>query len=111
MEMKCICGCQRNASELHEIFFGHGKKQVCVKYSIQSPLNRCCHTSAHRNRGIFCGSRFDKMSQEEVQQFLCEKMGINFERTRLAVNLSYRKEQKEYLEKISVGLKKMLDKK
>jgi hypothetical protein len=50
------------------------------------------------------------MSQEEVQQFLCNKLYIDFERTRLAVNLSYRKEQKEYLEKISEHCKKMLDK-
>lgn len=38
--------CNRICDSLHEIIFGRGNRDVCIKYNIQAPLCAVCNSSA-----------------------------------------------------------------
>jgi len=48
----CISG-QGMAVCLHEIFFGHGMRDLCIKYNVQAPVSYSEHLKAHANKSAY----------------------------------------------------------
>ena len=48
---KCsICGKKRD--NLHEVYFGRGKRQLSIKYGCVIPLCYSCHVKIHNNNSL-----------------------------------------------------------
>ena len=61
---KCFF-CPRHAAELHEIFFGHGMRQISITYCLQIPACRQCH---------------DKEQAHKDPEKNCQLLGIDYEK-------------------------------
>lgn len=69
----CVeCGCL--AAELHEIFPG-ANRLACVIHKIQVPACRYHHKTFH--------------SSKAMSKVLCDKMGLDHDRVKLALNTRY----------------------
>ena len=81
--MKCIV-CGRPASEMHEIFYGRGVRQLSIDYGYQVPLCRCCHQSAHlQSLGAGRWSPLQEFLHmvrplKRIQRHLCRKAGLDY---------------------------------
>jgi hypothetical protein len=73
--------CGQHTTTLHEVHFGTAGREVCVQYSIQTPVCPLCHLEAHGNITV----RKPRYSQEEFKRIFCEKLGISYEDSKLGV--------------------------
>ena len=86
------CPCGRNTNILHEIFYGTSARKISIEYNIQIPLCPVCHTVAHTRELLngfspllACRTK-DGLNKVMIQTKLCDKLGINRNKTSLAVN-------------------------
>ena len=98
--------CNRYTNVLHEAFFGSSLRKISIEYDLQVPLCPICHTVAH-TRDLLHGCtplaemrNKNGLDKKMIQSYLCDKLGIDRDRTSLAVN-RMNDEDIEYLEKIS----------
>lgn len=69
----CVCGSP--TSTLHEIHFGRGCRDTCIKYHVQVPLCMTCHTTAHMER------------QDEQKRRFCDMLGLQYHSSKIAVEM------------------------
>ena len=102
----CACGCNRATTTLHEIMHGWSARKISIKYNLQVPLHPTCHAVAHTRELLTGYTPLLKLRSESgldkklIQSHLCDAIGIDRDRTSLAVN-RMNDEDVEYLEKIS----------
>ena len=94
----CVA-CGRNTVTYHEPFPGSSRKKTCEKYNIQTPLCYTCHLSAHSRTLLQGHSPLEQFKEKkyDIQVYLCDKLGIDRDKTSLAINNL----DTEYLESIN----------
>jgi hypothetical protein len=84
--------CGAETTNLHEIFFGRGNKQICVENHIQVPLCEGdatnCHLKPHEQH------KENEYSQDVWKEHFCIWLGIDREKAEQAVQY---KHQRQYL--------------
>ena len=103
------CVCQSQTTTLHEVIFGHGKRDISVKYNIQVPLCPVCHAVAH-GRFLLNGHTvllsFTKkgsgreliIDQRAIQDFFLEILDLDRHSVIMAVN---DKSRRNYLQTVA----------
>ena len=84
------------AEDLHEIFFGRGRRAISVEHNIQIPLTVEEHKKAHGPN-----------AKEHARKY-CEYMGIDFDKTLLAMNsltnALKKRDAKKYLNGLTIKM-------
>ena len=95
--------CNRNTVTLHEIFYGTSNRKISIEYNLQVPLCPICHYVSH-TRELLNGyspltefRTIEGLNKVMIQTELCRHLGIDRDKTSLAVNTN----DTEYLESIS----------
>jgi hypothetical protein len=47
--MNCLF-CTKQTSTYHEIFYGRGSRDICIKYGLKIPVCQACHKELHSNK-------------------------------------------------------------
>jgi hypothetical protein len=84
---RCI-GCEAWTSELHEIIPGNGRRDICIKYSIQVPVCRHCHETAHgkiNGRMNRINDGRTSINPKDAEKRLCELVGVDYYTVKKAV--------------------------
>ena len=99
--MKClICGL-KEATQRHEIWFGHGTRETSIEYNLFAFLCPACHLyEVH-------------VEKRKYQLLICDKIGLNF----FEINFIMNKNTKDWtaedinvMEKTAKYMEKYLDK-
>ena len=93
IEYRCVV-CKQPVKHLHEIFGGKFR-QTSIKYNLQVPVCHCSHPHL---------VHFSATSKKWAYRF-CEDMGIDYHKTKLALETR----DTEYLKKIAEKMKKKLE--
>ena len=80
--MTCIL-CHSPSVELHHVFFGGHKRNLSDKYGLLVPVCRTCHNRAH---GKHKNHKAKHLTQEQYEEIFCNKLGVDYELTNLAIN-------------------------
>ena len=106
--MKCIVKeCNEDAAEMHEIFFG---KQIgrdrCIKYEVRVPVCRRHHNCSHGQRPGWKRCDFESLKKEDVQKYFCERLEIDFEKVKTALD-HFSDDDQQYLTEIKLHILKV----
>ena len=100
---KCI-ECGTPTVTLHEIFMSKNRK-LSHTHNLQAPLCARCHNIAHGKHDGHFYRHYDLFNQEQCAKDFCMKLGLNYDDTKLAVNIS----DYNYLINIEDDCKKKLE--
>lgn len=81
-ELPLCLYCNNPAVTLHELWSGHGIRDIAIAYDLQTPVCFDCHSKAHKNKEVYQEKtcKIYKINRDLIQQIIQKSVWNEYEK-------------------------------